>query len=440
MATQPRLLLAGGRVVDPASGIDAPRDVLIEGGRIAAVAAPGALGERARGAQAIAACGCLVLPGLIDMHAHLREPGYEYRETIATGAAAAVAGGFTAVACMANTNPVNDSAAVTEYILERARAAGRAQVFPIGAVSLGLEGKQLAEIGEMRQAGIVAISDDGRPVTDAALMRRALEYARMFDLPVVAHEEEPGLAANGVMHEGALSVRLGLRGIPSAAEECMVARDIALVKLTRGRLHIAHVSTAAAVEMIRDAKDRGLPVTAEVTPHHLMLTEEAVAGYNTSAKVRPPLRSERDREALRQGLKDGTIDAIATDHAPHHPDEKEIEFEQARDGAIGLETALPLALRLCETADLSLMQVVRALTCAPARILGLDRGTLAEGAVADVCVVDPDRTWQYRAAEGASKSRNSPFDGWEMKGRVLYTIVAGRVVWSADGARAVQEL
>jgi len=433
------LLVAGGTVVDPASGLEGPRDVLVEAGRIAAVAKPGTLGERARGAPAIEARGCLVLPGLIDMHAHLREPGYEYRETIASGTRAAVAGGFTSVACMANTNPVNDSAAVTEYILERARAAGHAHVFPIGAVSLGLQGRQLAEIGEMRRAGIVAISDDGRPIADAALMRRALEYARMFELPVVAHEEEPRLAANGVMHEGALSVRLGLKGIPSAAEECMVARDIALVKLTRGRLHVAHVSTAGAVEMIREAKDRGLPVTAEVTPHHLALTEEAVAGYNTNAKMRPPLRSERDREALRQGLKDGTIDAIATDHAPHHPDEKEVEFEQAHDGVIGLETALPLALGLCEKAGLSLMQVVRALTCAPARILGLDRGTLAEGAVADLCIVDPNRTWKYRAADGCSKSRNSPFDGWELKGRVLYTIVGGRVVWSAEKAPGEDE-
>jgi dihydroorotase len=366
------------------------------------------------------------------MHVHLREPGYEYRETIATGTQAAVAGGFTGVACMANTNPVNDNAAVTEYILDKAKVAQRATVYPIGAVSVGLKGEQLAEIGEMRRAGIVAISDDGRPVSDSGLMRRALEYSRLFDIAVIAHEEDCGLAGGGCMNEGPVSVRLGLKGIPSAAEETMIARDIALAALTGGRLHIAHLSTAGAVDLVRDAKRRGVAVTAEVTPHHFSLTDEAVLGYDTNAKMNPPLRTARDVDAVRAGLRDGTIDAIATDHAPHHADEKQVEFDEAQNGIVGLETAVALALRLVSEANIPAATLIRALTVAPARILGIDRGTLSIGAAADVTVIDPNRAWQYRACDGCSKSRNSPFDGWELKGRAVCTIVSGRVVWALD--------
>lgn len=431
-----RLLILGGTVIDPGNELEAARDVLIEDGVVRAVAEAGSLRKEAKGAEVVDAADCWVTPGLIDMHVHLREPGYEYRETVASGAAAAVAGGFTSVACMANTKPVNDNAAVTEYILEKAKVSAKANVFPIGAVSAGLQGKQLAEIGEMRRAGIVAISDDGHAVNDSGLMRRALEYARLFDIALIAHEEDCGLAHGGVMNEGPMSVRLGLKGVPAAAEETMIARDVALAELTRGKLHIAHISTAGGVELVRQAKRRGLAVTAEATPHHLFLTEESVEGYNTNAKMNPPLRREHDVEALREGLRDGTIDAIATDHAPHHADEKEVEFDQANFGIIGLETALPLSLRLLEEAGVARSTLVRALTLAPARILGIDRGTLSVGATADVTVIDPAASWRYRAIEGQSKSRNTPFDEWKMKGRARCTIVAGRVVWRSEEAAA----
>ncbi len=418
-----RLLVAGGTVVDPVAGTAAPGDVLIGGDRIAAV---GTLD--AGDAETLDARGLLVLPGLVDMHVHLREPGYEYKETIATGVAAALAGGFTSVACMANTEPPNDSAAVTQYILDRARVAQGARVYPIGALSLGLKGERLAEIGEMYHAGIVAISDDGRPVTDAGLMRRALEYSRMFDLPVIVHEEEQHLAAGGAMNEGVTSLRLGLGGIPAAAEEVMIARDVALVRLAGGRLHVAHVSTAGAVQLIRDAKAAGLAVTAEVTPHHLFLTEEAVEGYGTNAKMAPPLRTRADVAALRAALADGTIDAVATDHAPHHHDEKDIEFDHAANGIVGLETALPLALRLIAEGVLDLPTLVARLTTGPARILGIPAGTLAPGAAADVTLVDPERRWRVEARSFRSKSRNTPFEGWEMTGRAVAVFVGGRLV------------
>ena len=426
------ILLSGGTVIDPDVGLEAARDVLLADGVIRALGETGSLRKEAKGATVVDASGCWITPGLIDMHVHLREPGYEYRETIASGVAAAVAGGFTSVACMANTKPVNDNAAVTEYILDRARVAQKANVFAIGAVSAGLEGKQLAEIGEMRRAGIVAVSDDGHAVNDSGLMRRALEYSRLFDMAVIAHEEDCGLAHGGVMNEGPTSIRLGLKGMPAAAEESMIARDISLAELTRGKLHVAHLSTEGSVELVRQAKRRGLAVTAEATPHHLFLTEEQVVGYDTNAKMNPPLRRERDVEAVREGLRDGTIEAIATDHAPHHADEKEVEFDQANFGIIGLETALALALGLVREAGLPRTTMIRALTLGPARILGVARGTLAVGAAADVTVIDPEVAWTYRVAEGRSKSRNSPFDGWELKGRARCTIVAGRIVWSLD--------
>ncbi len=426
------LLITGGTVIDPGTGRRGAFDVLVVDGRVVEVAEPGQISAAA---ERLDASGCWVVPGLIDMHVHLREPGYEYKETIATGAAAAVAGGFTAVACMANTNPVNDSGAVTQYVLERAQAAGLARVYPIGALSVGLRGERLAEIGEMREAGIVAVSDDGRPVVDSALMRRALEYSAMFNLPVVAHEEDPALADGGVMHEGPTSFRLGLKGVPAAAEEIMVARDIALLERAGGRLHIAHVSTAGSVSLIRNAKARGLPVTAEVTPHHFTLTDEAVGTYDSNAKMNPPLRSAADVQAVIEGLRDGVIDVIASDHAPHHRDEKDVEFESAAHGVVGLETALPLALRLTREAGVPVETVIRAMTTEPARILGLPGGSLAPGAVADITVIDPERQWQVEPEQFRSKARNTPFGGWKMTGAAVATIVAGRIVWRANGTR-----
>jgi dihydroorotase len=399
--------------------------VLIEGDRIVGVGNPGTLGTDAR---AIDAHGQLVTPGLIDMHVHLREPGYEYKETIATGVRAALAGGFTAVACMANTNPVNDSGAVTQFILDRAALAAGARVYPIGALSVGLRGERLAEIGEMHRAGIVAVSDDGMPVMDAGLMRRALEYARLFDLPVIVHEEDRELAGGGVMHEGPTAVRLGLRGVPAAAEEVMVARDIALAELTGGRLHIAHVSTAGAVALVRTARARGVAVSAEVTPHHLFLTDEAVEGYDTNAKMAPPLRTAADVAALRAGLADGTIEAIASDHAPHHRDEKDVEFDVAANGVVGLETTLALGLRLVAEGVLGLPALVERLSTGPAKILGRPGGTLAPGVPADVTLIDPERRWKVDPRALRSRSRNTAFAGWEMTGRATTVLVGGRVV------------
>ena len=421
-----RLLIRGGTLVDPVARTAAPGDVLVDDGRIVATGAPGTLA--AGDAAEYGARGLLVLPGLVDMHVHLREPGYEYKETIASGVKAALAGGFTSLACMANTEPVNDSAAVTQFIIDRARIAGGARVYPIGALSHGLKGERLAEIGEMHRAGIVAVSDDGHPVMHAGLMRRALEYTRMFDLPIIAHEEDEHLANGGVMNEGTTALRLGLRGTPAAAEEVMIARDIALVRLTGGRLHLAHVSTAGAAALVREAKADGLPITAEVTPHHLFLTEEAVEGYGTDAKMAPPLRTRADIDALRAALADGTIDAIATDHAPHHRDEKEVEFECAANGVVGLETALPLALRLVAEGVADLPTIVARMTVGPARVLRLPAGTLAAGAAADLTLVDPARRWRVDARSFRSKGRNTPFEGWDVSGRAVAVLVGGRLV------------
>jgi dihydroorotase len=422
------LLIAGGTLIDPLNGRHGAFDLLIADGRIAQLRPPGA-GDEA--AEILDARGCWVVPGLIDMHTHLREPGHEYKETVLTGTRAALAGGFTAVACMANTDPVNDNGAVTKYILEKSAAAGLARVYPIGAVSLGLAGERLAEIGEMREAGIVAVSDDGYPVMDSGLMRHALEYSAMFDLPVIAHEEDRGLAGEGVMNEGPTSFRLGLKGMPAAAEEAMVARDIALLERTGGRLHIAHASTAGSVDLLRRAKARGLAVTAEATPHHFTLTEDAVGDYDTNAKMNPPLRSRADVEALIDGIRDGTIDAIATDHAPHHRDEKDVEFECAAHGIVGLETALPLCVRLVRAHGVPVDTLVRALSTNPARILGVPGGSLTENSVADVTIIDPDCAWRVDPDAFHSTSRNTPFGGWEMIGAPRATIVGGRVLWHA---------
>jgi dihydroorotase len=421
-----RLRIANGTVVDPVAKTATRCDVLIEDGRIAAVEAPELIEAEA---AVYDARGCVVAPGLVDMHVHLREPGQEYKETIATGAAAAVAGGTTSVACMANTNPVNDSAAVTRFILEQAGLAKMARVHPIGALSVGLKGERLAELGEMRRAGIVAVSDDGRPVMDAGLMRHALEYATLFDLLVIAHEEDACLRGGGVMNEGVTSVRLGLKGSPPAAEELMVARDIALVEVTGGRLHVAHVSTARSVALIREARGRGLRVSAEATPHHLILTEEAVADYDTNAKMAPPLRTRADVDALRTGLADGTIEAIATDHAPHHVDEKDCEFDQAANGIVGLETALGLGLKLVDDGVLDLPTLIARMTIGPARLLGIPAGTLELGAPADVVVIDPERRWKVSARGFRSKSRNTPFDGWDLQGKAVATFVGGTLVY-----------
>jgi dihydroorotase len=426
------IIIRGGTVVDPANAIHGRYNVVVRDGFIAAVLPPDADHDGAT--ESVDASGCLVVPGLIDIHVHLREPGHEYKETVETGTRAAVAGGFTSVACMANTNPVNDSAAVTDYIRERAATAALARVFPIGAVSKELKGEELAEIGEMHRAGIVAVSDDGMPIMNGGLMRRALEYAAMFGLPVIVHEEERTIAAEGVMNEGVLSLRLGLKGVPAAAEEAMIARDIALLARTGGRLHIAHLSTAGSVDLVRAAKQRGLAVSAEASPHHFTLTEDAVDGYNTNAKMNPPLRTAHDVEAVRRGLHDGTIEVIATDHAPHHRDEKEVEFDVAANGIVGLETALPLALRLTEEAGIALDTIVAALTINPARVLKLPHGTLSIGAAADITVIDPARRWTVQAARFRSKSRNTPFEGMQMQGQAVLTIVGGRIVWRADAA------
>lgn len=429
--SEPPLLVAGGTLVDPVARTTRRADLLVRDGVIAAIEAGISEQLPRRGAstiQRIDATGLLVAPGFVDIHVHLREPGFEYKETIATGTRAAVAGGVTSVACMANTRPVNDSPAVTRFILERAHAAALAKVFPVGAVSIGLAGEQLAPFAGMFDSGIVAVSDDGHPVMDAELMRRALECAKMFGMPVIDHAEDRALVAGGVMHEGAVSLRLGLRGIPAAAEDVMVARDIALAGLTGGHLHVAHISSAGSVRMVRMARAAGIRITAEVSPHHLWLTDEAVTAYRTNAKMAPPLRTEDDRLALLEGLADGTIDCIATDHAPHHKDEKDVEFDCAANGVVGLETMLPLVLRLVDEGVLDLPAAIAKISSEPAAILGLPVGTLEVGRAADLAIVDPNREWTVDSSESFSKSKNTPFEGWTMRGRTVWTMVDGRTV------------
>ena len=407
-------------------------DVLIDEGRIVAV---GPRLKTPTGATKIDATGRLVLPGFVDLHVHFREPGFEYKESIQSGAAAAVAGGFTSVCCMPNTNPVNDNQAITEFMLDRARAAGLANVFPIGAITKGSEGKELAEIGDLRRAGCVAISDDGKPVMNSLVMRRAMEYALAFDVPVVDHCEDLHLAEGGCMNEGAISTELGLPGMPAAAEDVMVARNVALAELTGARLHLAHISTEGSVRMVREAKSRGLKVTAEACPHHFTITEETVRGYNTYAKMNPPLRTWKDVQAIKDGLRDGTIDVIATDHAPHASQEKQLGFTEAPFGIVGLETALSLTFALVDEGVLSLESAVDKLSTAPAKAFGLAKGTLAVGADADVAIVDQQEQWEVDPAMFRSKSRNTPFAGWKVKGRVTMTIVGGRIVFEAAQAR-----
>ncbi|HJQ99651.1 MAG TPA: dihydroorotase [Candidatus Polarisedimenticolaceae bacterium] len=422
------LLLKNARVVDPSQRLDAVRDVLVQNGRIAKVA------ERIRedGGEVLDLSGFHVCPGFIDMHVHLREPGYEWKETIATGTRSAAAGGFTGIACMPNTVPPIDSRSVVEFVLAQARQHGTVRVYPIGCVSKGQMGEELAEMGDMAIAGARGFSDDGKPVASAGLMRRALEYARIFDLPVIDHCEEPTLVAGGVVHEGAISTRLGLKGWPGVAEDLMVQRDVLLAQYTGGSVHIAHMSTARSADIVRRAKREGIKVTCEVTPHHLVLEEGAVAGYDTNAKMNPPLRTESDRAALVEALADGTVDAIATDHAPHHADEKCVEFSLAPFGVVGLETAVSLALdRLVHKGHVPLPRLVELFTTGPAKVLRLDKGTLAVGVDADVTVLDLERQVTVEPGSFRSKSANTPFSGWTLRGGPVMTIVSGRIVHDA---------
>ena len=427
--SMPALLIKNGRVIDPASGRDAVADVWIEDGEIRGVA-PGLAAPA--GAQVFDASDLIVAPGFIDMHVHLREPGFEHAETIETGARAAAAGGFTSICPMPNTSPVNDNATVTSYIGEKARRHAIVNVFPIGAITKGSNGEELAEIGSMKDAGAIAISDDGRPVMNARVMRRAMEFARSFNLPVINHCEDLHLSAGGDMHEGLESVRLGLRGIPGCSEDVMVARDILLSELTGARYHVAHISSRHSVEMVAFAKARGLRVTAEATPHHLALADSDMPPYDSNYKMKPPLRSLSDVSAVVEGIVSGAVDAIATDHAPHPGSEKMQEFEKCPFGILGLETALGIALeKLAHTGKITLPRMVALFTTGPARALGIGRGTLAAGSPGDVTVFSADRQWTYDVNKSFSKSRNSPYHGHSFKGGPVATIVAGEIVWKA---------
>ena len=430
------LLIRNGRLIDPAHRRDEVTDLLIENGKVSRIGKSLKSDGPKSEIQIIDGTDKWVVPGLVDVHVHLREPGFEYKETIKSGTEAAAAGGFTSVCCMPNTNPVNDNQAVTRMIREKARQEGLVHVFPIGAITKGSKGEELSEIGDLVEAGCVAITDDGKPVMNSAVMRRAMEYSLAFDLPVIDHCEDEHLMNGGVMNEGVVSMELGLRGIPAAAEEVMVARNLILAELTGARLHLAHISTAGSVRLVRDAKSRGTRVSAETCPHYFILTEEAVRGYNTTAKMNPPLRTVQDRDAIRQGLRDGTLDVIATDHAPHAEDEKNREFDLAPFGIVGLETALPLTLRLVEEGVLSLDEAVAKVTVNPARVMRLNKGHLGIGADADLCLIDPEATWTVDPRRLRSKSNNTPFAGWRIKGSVAMTIVDGRVVYSTEEVRA----
>lgn len=431
-----KILIINGRIIDPSQKIDAAGDILVGDNRIIEIR-PGSAGKKGKEDKpdstsryydkVIDATGLYVLPGLVDLHVHLREPGFEHKETIKTGTLAAVRGGFTSVCCMPNTKPVNDNETVTEFILRKAFAEGSCYVYPIGAISKSQQGEELAEIGMMKEAGCVAFSDDGFGLMNSLLMRRALEYSKTFDVPIISHAEDMALSNGGVMNEGKLSAMLGLRGVPAEAEVIMIKRDIDLAALTGGKLHIAHVSTAGGVKAIREAKKADIPVTAETCPHYFTLTEEAVLGYNTNAKVNPPLRTENDREMIREGLAEGTIDVIATDHAPHHRDEKLCEFDRAASGISGLETALALSLGLVRDGMLSMDDLVRKMALNPSSIVGINKGTLMKGAEADIVIVDPDKECFVDPDRYVSKGKNTPFSNMRLKGAAVCTLAKGRV-------------
>jgi dihydroorotase len=437
-------VIAGGRIIDPASGIDRPGDVYLENGRIARLEFSKLLSKKSIqsfGSRALDASGLVVAPGFIDLHVHLREPGREDEETIVTGTKAAAAGGFSSVCCMPNTDPPLDNQENIRFVLEQARFA-YARVYPVGCITQGRKGEKIAEIGDLFAAGAVAVTDDGSPVMDASVMRLAFEYSKMFGIPVVQHAEDMNLSHGGIMHEGFVSTILGMRGIPAAAEEVIVARDLKLLESFGGRLHVAHLSTAGGLELVREAKRKKLPVSCEVTPHHLTLTDEEIKkSFNPNLRVNPPVRSKKDVEALREGLIDGTIDAIATDHAPHSREEKEVEFDAAPNGMIGLETAFGIVMtELVAKGYLSLAQAVEKLTAGPARVFGLPGGQLKAGHSADITIFDPGQSWTYRASEGFSKSINSPFDGWSFKGKIVSTLLNGKVVYPFESKLEVASL
>lgn len=421
------ILIMNGHIIDPSQDIDGTGDILIEDGTIREIRLRPAAFIPQPGIEVLDATGLYVLPGFVDMHCHLREPGFSHKETIRTGTLAGLKGGFTTLCCMPNTDPVNDNETVTEFILRKAYAEGACYVYPIGAITKGQKGEELADIGKMYGAGCIAFSDDGRPVMNSLIMRRALEYSKAFGVPIISHEEDINLSEGGVMNEGNVSTRLGLKGVPKEAEEIMIARDIMLAGLTGGRLHIAHVSTKRGVELIRRAKEEGLNVTAETCPHYFTLTEEAVADYNTNAKVNPPLRTEEDVEAIIEGLKDNTIDIIATDHAPHHRDEKLQGFDMAPSGISGLETAFSLSLRLLERGSLSLKEIVKKLSTEPARIIGIRGGTLKPGLKAEITICDLNREFIVQSDGFISLGKNTPVEGWSLKGMVLMTICKGAI-------------
>lgn len=420
------LLIKGGRVIDPSQGIDDTLDVLIENGLVKEIGK----GLSAAGIETIDAAGKYVVPGLIDMHVHLRDPGLEYKEDIISGTKAAVAGGFTSVVCMPNTKPAIDNKAISSYIINKAKAEGLCNVFPVGTITQGMHGDRLAEMGELKESGCVGVSDDGKPVRNSELMRRALQYANGIGILVLTHAEELDLVGEGVMNEGFTSTELGLKGIPRVAEDIATARDVMLAEYCNAPIHICHVSTKGAVQIIRDAKARGVKVTCETAPHYFTLTDDAVRGYNTNAKMNPPLREADDLAAIKAGLQDGTIDCIATDHAPHHIDEKDLEFNEAMNGIVGLETSLPLSLKLVEAGLLTLSQLIEKMSCKPSELLGLGRGTLKAGSVADLTVIDPARQWTVTEATLSSKSKNSPWLGETMTGAAACTVVGGKVVFS----------
>jgi len=431
MSNPDSLLIRGGHIIDPSQNLDAPGDLLIVDGKIAALDSPGRIPTH-RASRIMEARGAWILPGLIDIHVHLREPGLEYKETIETGTRAAIAGGFSSVACMANTQPVNDNSYVTAFIREKAKASAACRVFPVGAVTKGLRGEELAEIGGMVAEGACALSDDGMPVMNSYLMRKAMDYSKAFGVPIISHAEDWNLVGQGAMNESALSSELGLRGNPAAAEEIMVAREIALCRLTRAPIHIAHISTQVALRHVLRAKEDGLPITAEASPHHLILTEEALREYDTNCKMAPPLRTEADVEALRKAVQTGLVDIIATDHAPHGLVDKSLEFDHAANGIIGLQTAVPLTLGLVHQGIISAKRWVESLTLAPARLLHLPYGTLQIGKEADITLIQPQQEWTLTEDHILSKSRNSPFLGWKFKGAVLATFVGGKLVHTGE--------